>query len=61
MKITPKSDNHIQIETDKGTFDLYSLVGGGLEIFHPEGKALDIKQSRAARLPMSRVVIRVKE
>lgn len=32
MKIIPINDNQIRVETDKGTFDIYSLVGGGLEI-----------------------------
>ena len=42
MKIEPKSHNSIQIETDKGTFDIYSLVGGGLEIHSQEGKTMEV-------------------
>lgn len=37
MKITPLSDTHIQIETDKGVFAVYSTQGGGLSICIPGG------------------------
>lgn len=34
MNIRPIADNQIRISTDFGDFDIYALVGGGLEI-HP--------------------------
>ncbi len=34
MKITLMGPNHIKAETDRGQdFEIYSLVGGGLEIY----------------------------
>lgn len=46
MKITPISDNEIRVETDKGIFDVYSLVGGGLEIHSQEGKTMTFRPPR---------------
>jgi len=42
MKITPEGENHIQIETSNGTFDVYTLVGGGLEIDSQDNKNMII-------------------
>ena len=42
MKITPINDNEIRIETDKGIFNVCSLVGGGLEIHSQEGKTMTV-------------------
>jgi len=42
MKITPIGTDRIKDETDKGNFDVYTLVGGGLQIHSWEEKTLSV-------------------
>lgn len=59
MKITPINENQIKVETDKGIFYVYSLVGGGLEIHSQEGKTLTHRGLDSAGIShQSKVIIK---
>ena len=59
MKITPVNTNAIEIETDKGNFVVFSLVGGGLEIHSQEGKTLTHRGFHSAGVShQSKVIIK---
>ena len=44
MKITPIHENQIKIETSKGSFQVYSLTGGGIQILDVDGRKLSVEQ-----------------
>ena len=53
MKIAPKSCIQVNLETETGTFEVYELTDGGLEIVSEDGKIFAVEITDHSR----RVVI----
>lgn len=57
MKITPLGKDQIKVETDKGSFYVFSLVGGGLEIRSQDGKTITYRPLTGCAVIGARAIV----